>query len=163
MKSAALLFLLLATPASAFTSMTGTMLVTSCPVPTCTVTSSGQSATVDGEPDASLFVSAYALGEQSLGATGSCVNNGPYTHRFRIYSNSVLIFEDTNAAFNVTRVSNCPTQVIITGTNPSSYSVVLDNPHTDSFGRLAFDFTFTSSVGVNGQGGSGDDPPIVRH
>lgn len=159
-----LLLLAVSTPALAFQTFTGTFILTSCPTTTCTVSGTGQTQEVDGAPDNSLFCSAYALAEVSIPATGSCVNNGPLAHRFRVYQSGATIFEDQNATFNVTRVNNCATQITVTGTYPVAYSVVMDNPHVDEFNRLAFDMVFTSSVGIVIVGGNGEtEPPVVRH
>lgn len=157
-------FLLAASPATAFQTLTGTFLLSSCPAPTCTVTGTGQSETVDGAPDMSLFCSAYALAEAGLPASGSCVNAGPLAHRFRVFQGAATIFEDTNATFNVTRVNNCPTQITVTGTIPVAYTATMTNPHLDAYGRLAFDLTFVSTVGIETGSGNGEtDPTVVRH
>lgn len=166
----------LASPAFAVTQISGWVTNGTCPMGDYTVfVGTGPSIIADNVADDTYQVTIICNSEPVVPWPN------PHTlsqnQRFKVFRNGNLIFDDFAATITVTRGTDpdfppisgveigCQTAVEVSGAGGAGvYSVLINNPHIDSLGRLVYDFSLTAQPNVIGGGqGGGDDPPIIHH
>lgn len=166
---AVLLCLLFVVPAHALPLYTasGWLVENSQPNAECAVNGSGTPLYFDGNsPINGAFMTMSSLGLGGAGHLGNCTTTGELEMH---YLPAGTTFDDLAATIQVWKpdgnTTTLPDSLTVTGTESGmSYAAHFFNPHIDSYGRRAYDFTFIRPNNPPPSTGSEilEPPPPIR-